>query len=152
MTLLLLLRAAGGSLILLSLFHMVLWRALHWSDEVEKLSPLNARVFAVHTFFIAFVLAALGLLSLLEPELLLAPSRLARLLLIGVVVFWLVRLALQVTVFDRAMRQGWTRSPVVRIGALFAWAAYVAIYGAALFSQFGPAGAPCSWGRGGGWQ
>src|SRR5450755_2812344 len=73
-----LLRAAGVSLIVLSLFHAVLWRALDWDQEVERLSPLNARVFLVHTFFIAFVLAALGLLSLIKPHLLLLPSELAR--------------------------------------------------------------------------
>jgi hypothetical protein len=45
------LRVAGGTLIVLSLFHAVLWRTLAWGDDTAKLSPLNARVFAVHTFF-----------------------------------------------------------------------------------------------------
>jgi hypothetical protein len=132
-----LLRVAGGSLLLLSLFHAVLWRTLGWGLEIERLSPLNARVFGVHTFFIAFVLGALGLLSLVRPELLLAPSELARLLLIGVVVFWIARLVIQPLVFDRVMRVGWTRSPLLRVGSNIAWLMYVAIYGAALFAQFG---------------
>src|SRR4051812_23097675 len=70
----LLLRMAGVSLIVLSLFHALLWRVLAWDREMGRLSPLNARVFAVHTFFIAFVLGALGLLSLTKPQLLLLPS------------------------------------------------------------------------------
>jgi hypothetical protein len=130
-----LLRAAGLGLIALSAFHAVLWRTLAWDKEIERLSPLNARVFAVHTFFIAFVLGALGLLSLLKPELLLAPSELARLLLSGVVVFWMVRLAIQPLVFDPVMRVGWTRSPFLRFGLNLVWLCYVAVYGAAFLAQ-----------------
>jgi hypothetical protein len=89
----------------------------------------------VHTFFIAFVLGALGLLSLVEPELLVAPSELARLLLTGIVVFWVARLAIQPLVFDPVMRLGWTQSLVVRVGASLVWATYVAVYGTALFGQ-----------------
>ena len=101
------------------------------------MSPFNARVFAVQTFFIAFVLLALGLLSLARPELLLVPSELARLLLSGVVVFWIARLLLQSLVFDRVMRDGWTGTALVRVGANLLWAAYALIYGAVLLRQFG---------------
>jgi len=137
LTLSLLLRAAGASLIVLSLLHAVLWRTLAWGRETERLSPLNARVFAVHTFFIAFVLGALGLLSLFEPELLLAPSELGRLLLMGIVAFWIVRLVIQPLVFDPVMRLGWTQSRLVRVGVSLLWAIYVAVYGAALLGQLG---------------
>jgi hypothetical protein len=136
MTLVLVLRVAGLSLIVLSLFHVVLWRTLDWGTDIEKLSPLTARVFVVHTFFIAFVLGALGLLSLSKPALLLTPSELARFLLMGVVAFWLARLVIQPLVFDPAMRSGWTRSPVLRIGANVLWVVYVGVYGAALLAQF----------------
>ena len=135
MTLALLLRAAGLSLVVLSVFHVVLWRALDWGREIELLSPLSARVFAVHTFFVAFVLCALGLLSLLAPGLLLTPSELARWLLCAIVLFWIARLVIQPLVFDRVMRSGWTRSPVLRVGVGLLWVAYVAVFGAALLRQ-----------------
>jgi hypothetical protein len=137
MTLDLLLRIAGGGLVVLSIFHAVLWRTLNWSSDSERMSPLNARVFFVHTFFIAFVLFALGVLSLGRPDLLLAPSELARLLLSGVVAFWIARLVIQPLIFDRAMRAvpGWAGSSAVRIGVNFVWLGYVAVYGAALLAQ-----------------
>jgi hypothetical protein len=131
------LRGAGLGLVVLSLFHVVLWRMLDWGREIERLSPLNARVFAVHTFFIAFVLFGLGLLSLLQPDLLLVPSALARWLLVGVVAFWLARLVIQPLVFDPAMVSGWTRSLPLRVAALLVWATFVAVYGAALLCQLG---------------
>lgn len=139
MNLALLLRLAGISLVVLSLFHAVLWRTLAWGKEIDRLSPLNARVFAVQTFFIAFVIGALGLLSLIRPDLLLVPSELARLLLMAIVAFWTARLVIQPLIFDRVMQLGWTRSPLVRVGATLVWLNYVAIYGAALLEQFGTA-------------
>jgi hypothetical protein len=135
MTLELALRLAGLSLVALSLFHAVLWRTLDWGLERAKLSPLTGSVFAVHTFFIAFVLLGLGWLSLARPELLLARSELARVLLWAVVLFWAARLAAQPLVFDRVMREGWTRHPIIRFGSNLIWLSYVAVYGAALLRQ-----------------
>lgn len=137
MSLVLLLRGAGASLIFLSILHAVLWRTLHWDSESERLSPLNARVFAVHTFFIAYVLLALGMLSLARPELLLERGELARVLLGGVVLFWVARLLLQPLVFDRVMRSGWTQSILLRVSVALLWATYVTIYGILLLRQFG---------------
>jgi phosphoglycerol transferase MdoB-like AlkP superfamily enzyme len=131
------LRLAGVSLLVLALLHAALWRTFRWGSEITRLSPINARVFVVHLIFIAFVLAALGLLSLLRPDLLLAKSDLARLLLYGIVAFWVVRLLFQPLVFDGALKEGWTSHPIVRIGANLLWAAYVAVYGAALLGQVG---------------
>jgi hypothetical protein len=131
------LRAAGLSLVVLSVFHVVLWRTLDWGREIARLSPLNARVFAVHTFFIAFVLLALGLLSLFRPDLLLARGELARWLLAAVVVFWLARLVIQPLVFDPAMVSGWMRARLLRVGVTVVWALYVVVYGVALLRQLG---------------
>ncbi len=131
----LLLQIAGASLVVLSIAHIPLWRALDWGPEIARLSPINARVFAVHTFFIAFILMALGLLSALKPHLLLLPSELARLLLEAIVLFWIARLAIQLVVFDRVMRNVWTRSLVIRVGACFVWLGYATIYGAVLMNQ-----------------
>ncbi len=49
--------------------------------------------------------------------------------------FWIARLAIQPLVFDRVMVTGWTKSPVLRIGATLLWVGYVAVYGAALRIQ-----------------
>ena len=138
MTLELLLRAAGASLVALALVHAALWRHLRWGEERGRLSPLNARVFAVHVFFIAFVLAALGALSLARPDLLLARSELARALLSATVLFWIVRLAIQPFVFDPVMPAPLRGLPA-RLLVSAVWAGYVAIYGLALMRRLGAA-------------
>jgi hypothetical protein len=131
----LLLRLSGASLLVLAVFHAALWRTFQWGSEIGRLSPINRRVFVVHLLFIAFVISALGLLSLVRPDLLLAQSDLARLLLYAIVAFWFVRLSLQPLVFDHALKEGWTARPLVRVGASALWATYVAVYGAALLRQ-----------------
>jgi len=130
-------RLTGLSLVVLALFHIVLWRSLNWGLEIVRLSPLNARVFAVHTFFIGFALMALGALSLARPHLLLAPSELARWVLVGTVAFWVIRLALQPLVFDKSMRVGWTSALWLRVSATALWLMYVLVYSAALLRQLG---------------
>jgi hypothetical protein len=129
------LQLVGASLVALSLFHMVLSRSLGWNHEAARLSPLNARIFMVHAFFVAFVLLGLGLLSLMRPDLLLVQSDLGRLLLGGILLFWVARLLAQLLVFDGVMRTGWTGSLVLRAGAMLLWAIYVLVYGAAFLNQ-----------------
>jgi hypothetical protein len=139
------LRAAGATLLVLALLHAFFWRTFEWGRAIERLPPMTARVFVVHTGFIVFVLAALGLLSLGWPHLLVDRSDLARLLLYAIVLFWITRLLLQPLVFDPTMTEGWARSPLVRAGASLAWAAYVVVYGAALLRQLGWADTVASW-------
>lgn len=129
------LRLIGASLLALAFFHVVLWRAFRWGEELPRLSPINARVFVVHTFFVTFVLVALGLLSLVRPDLLLARSDLARLLLGAIVTFWLARLLFQRLVFDRALVGGWTGHGLFRAGASLLWATYVVVYALAFLGQ-----------------
>ena len=94
------LRAVGASNVVLGLAHVVLWRLLAWTRETKLLSPLTARVFAVHTFFVAFVVVLLGALAAIHAELLVAPSALGRLVCGATAVFWLLRLLAQPFVFD----------------------------------------------------
>jgi hypothetical protein len=91
------------------------------------------------------VLAALGVLSLGWPRLLLIPGDLARLLLYAIVLFWIARRLLQPLIFDPTMTEGWASSPFVRASASLAWAAYVVVYGAALLRQLGVADTVVSW-------
>jgi hypothetical protein len=132
-----LLRLVGASHLALALGHVLLWRVFGWGRELERLSPLTARVFAVHTFFIAFVLAALGGLDLARPDLLLAPSELARLLLGAIVGFWLLRLLAQPLLFDPVLLLGSHHRVLVRAAATLLFAIYVAAYACAFTRQLG---------------
>jgi hypothetical protein len=125
----------GASQIALAAAHVVIWRAFGWSDELARISPLTGRVFAVHTFFIAFVLAALGALALGRPDLLEMRGELTRLLLAAAALFWTLRLFAQPIVFDPVLMLGsrW-RSPV-RLAATLLFTFYAANYALAFLRQ-----------------
>lgn len=131
------LRFVGATHIALAFVHVPLWRLFGWTEEIAPLSPLTRRVFAVHTFFIVFVLLALGALALGRPELLVARSELACLVLVAGVVFWLLRLLAQPIVFDPVLLHGSPLRWPVRVAASTLFALYVLAYAWALSRQLG---------------
>lgn len=135
-TLVLALRIVGLSHLVLGLAHIVLWRALRWGKECERLTPLTARVFFVHTFFIAFVLMALGAVALLRPDLLVVRSELARLVLGAAVAFWLLRLLAQPLIFDPVLLIGSPYRTPVRVAAVLGLSVTTAVYAWAFAAQF----------------
>ncbi len=88
------------------------------------MSPLNARVFWVHLFFVMFVLAAQGFLLLSRPDLLIAKSELARLVLGAFVVFFVLRLVAQPRVFDPVFAVGHPSRNALRLIASLGWVMY----------------------------
>jgi hypothetical protein len=133
-----LLQLVGASLLVLAVAHLPLWRIFAWRAEIAQLSPLTARVFVVHLAFIVLLLFGLGLLLLCRPELLVERSELARLLLYGLVVFWVARLVAQPFVFDPVLARGHRFRTPLRIVATLGWSFYVAVFVAALLHQVQP--------------
>jgi hypothetical protein len=106
MTLQLHVQIVGVLLLTLGLAHSFFSRYFGWEKELVSLSVLTRRVFGVHCFFIALILAMLGVCSLFYTDALLEPTPLSRVLLVGIVVFWLCRLAIQFLVYDSAVWKG----------------------------------------------
>jgi hypothetical protein len=129
------LRIAGATHIALGLAHAAFWRVFGWTAETARLSPLTARVFAAHTFFVAFLLVALGALALGRADLLVAPSELAQLVIGGSLVFWFLRLLAQPLVFDAALTDAPPWLQWLRAGAFALLPAYVAVYAWAFANQ-----------------
>jgi len=94
-TLSVLVRVAGMILILLAALHLPIGRHLKWREESARLSPANAAIFHVHTFFICFVLVMMGLPCLLEPSVLLEKSHAGAWLAWSFSAFWTTRLFVQ---------------------------------------------------------
>jgi hypothetical protein len=122
------LRIAGALQILLALLHLAFPKRFHWKEELAGLSLLNRQMFHVHTFFICLVLVLFGALSLLAPESLLEPSRLARLVLGGIATFWGIRLICQWFVYDRALWRGQAFNTVMHGVFTVLWLYLTAVY------------------------
>ncbi len=100
------LRIAGAGLLLLALLHFPIARRLGWGKDAAKMSRLNATVFHVHSFFICLVLVAMGLPCLIEPGVLLEPSRAAAWGAWSLCGFWSARLWCQWFVYKPAWWRG----------------------------------------------
>ena len=100
------LQFAGAVLLGLCLLHAAMPKRFSWAEELTRLSLLNRQIFWVHTFFIALMVGQMGVLFLFFPEMLLDRTPLARLVTIGLIVFWLARAFTQFFVYSPSLWRG----------------------------------------------
>jgi hypothetical protein len=120
-TLTLLLRVAGIGLILLAVLHVPIGRHLKWREEAPLMSPVNASIFRVHTFFICLVLVLMGLPCLLDPLVFLERSRAAIWLSSSFAVFWITRLYVQWFVYTADLWRGKKMETIVHAWFTVFW-------------------------------
>ena len=136
-TLSMLVRVAGATLILLAGLHVPVGRHLKWREERARLSPANAIIFLVHTFFICFVLVMMGLPCLLEPAVLLEKSRAGLWLAWSFSAFWTVRLFFQWFVFPKSLWHGKQMETIAHISFSILWLGLSALFTACGLWQMG---------------
>ncbi len=128
------LTVAGTILVGLGVVHIALPAVLGWRRELTGVSPLNREVSYVHCFFIGLACVLWGLLPLTAGRVLLQHGPVTRLVLIGAVIFWGCRLAIQLLVFNRHARESapWLALSLAGTGlwlyltTVWAWALCVA--------------------------
>ena len=133
------LRIVGGMLIVLALAHPLFGIHCDWKKDAAKLSPLNRQIFHVHTFFICLVLVLMGVLCLFYPHALLSPAPatlLGKLVLIGLTIFWGIRLLFQWFIYDRALWKGNRLNTTVHFVFTVIWIYFTLIFALALRQQF----------------
>ena len=106
------LQITGVLLIALGLAHGFFNRYFGWTAETQRLTLFTRQVFHVHCFFIAIVLILTGALSTFYADELLRPTPLSRVLLAGLAIFWILRLATQWLVYDSRI---WRGSPFLTV-------------------------------------
>ena len=105
---------------------------LKWRENLASLHPFLRRLFWVYGAFIALVIASFGVLTLLYADAMARGEGAARGLCGFIAVFWLVRLGVQLFVFDaRPFLTNW----FYRVGyqaLTLAFIGHVAVYGTAV--------------------
>jgi hypothetical protein len=132
------LKIVGVSLLLLAFAHAFFPRRFNWGEELGRLSLLNRQIFLVHCFFIALVLAMFGLLALVFTEALLERTALARIVLGGLLTFFLTRLVFQFFVYDTSLWKGDRFNTRAHAFFSFLWVYYAGVFGWALWNQLRP--------------
>jgi hypothetical protein len=89
------LRIVGVLMALLVVVNVCVPYRFHWRDELARLSLLNRQIFQAHSIFIVLTLGLFSALLLSSSEALLEPTRLSRAILIGLTIFWTLRMLMQ---------------------------------------------------------
>ena len=123
------LRAVGVGLILLAILHAFFPRRFGWRSDLANLTLLNRQIFYVHTLFIAATVAFFGILSIISADMLGAGGPLLIALMAGFSLFWLLRLVIQLFVFDRSLWKGQRLNTTIHIVFTILWTYLTSLYG-----------------------
>lgn len=130
------LRIIGGILIALALAHVYISRHLGWRADAARMSPLNRQIFFVHAIFICMVVGMMGVLTLLYTDTLTTPTPLARVVLIGLLVFWGARLVFQWFVYDWSHWRGHRFNTAMHLFFTCLWTYFVLTFALTLRLQY----------------
>ena len=128
------LRLAGAGLLLLALLHALFPRRFNWREGLAGLSLFDRQIFHVHTLFVAVTIGFFGVLSIVAAGELGAGGPLLRTLLGGFAAFWLLRLAVQLFVFDRSLWRGHRFNTAMHLLFTALWTYLAVLYGYAFWT------------------
>ena len=89
------LRIVGVVMASLVLVNLFVPSRFHWREEMERLSLVNRQIFQAHSVFLVLTLAMFSALLLTSSAALLEPTRLSRAILLGLTLFWGLRMLMQ---------------------------------------------------------
>jgi hypothetical protein len=129
------LRAVGVLMAALVVVNVVVPFRFHWREEMSRLSLLNRQVFQAHNFFIVLTLALFSVLLLTCSDALLEPTRLSRAILIGLTVFWALRMLMQWCFYSPRLWRGNTFNTVIHCVFSVLWIYVTGTCATALWSS-----------------
>ena len=128
------LRMVGVLMGLLAIANLFVPRRFNWREELSRVSLLNRQIFQAHTFFIVLFIVLMSALFLTCAEALLEPTRLSRAVLIGLTIFWGLRMLMQWFFYSPAVWRGSRLHTLLHGVFSLAWIYVTAVCGAALRS------------------
>jgi hypothetical protein len=106
----------------------------HWREEMARLSLLNRQIFEAHAVFLVLTLALFSALLLTCGEALLQPTRLSRAMLIGLTIFWLLRMVMQWAFYSPAIWRGHRFNTAMHYLFSAIWIYVSSVFAAALWT------------------
>lgn len=114
------LKIIGIFLIALALIHIIFPKYFNWKNELSSLSIINRQLFYVHSFFIALMVFLMGLLCLVSSHDLINTT-LGKQISIGLAIFWISRLLIQVFGYSSKLWRGKIFETMVHIVFSLFW-------------------------------
>ncbi len=129
------LRIAGVAMAALAVINLFVPRRFRWHDEMARLSLLNRQIFQAHSVFLILTLAMFSALLLTCGPALLEPTRLARAILIGLCVFWTLRMLMQWFFYSPEIWRGNQFFTVMHGVFSVTWVYFSAVFAAAAWNN-----------------
>jgi hypothetical protein len=129
------LRVVGVFMAALVVLNLFVPRHLGWREDLQRISLVNRQIFEVHAIFLVQTLALMSALLLTSADALLEPTRLARAVLVGLTLFWGLRMLMQWFYYSPATWRGQPFNTVMHVVFSVTWVYVTAVFGAALCSS-----------------
>ena len=127
------LHAGGLAMASLVVVNLFVPSRFHWRDEMSRLSLVNRQIFQVHTLFLVLILGLFSALLLSCASALLEPTRLSRAVLIGLTIFWALRMGVQWFFYSPELWRGDRFNTVVHYMFSALWVYLTGVFAAALW-------------------
>jgi len=110
----------GIILLLLALAHVIFPRYFKWHVELHNISLINRQMMYIHTFFIALILLLMSILCLTSANEL-VETRLGNKIALGLAIFWLARLLIQLFGYSAELWKGKRKETIIHIVFTLLW-------------------------------
>ena len=127
------LRLVGVLMAGLVVLNLFVPRRFRWREELSRVSPLNRQIFEVHAIFLVLTLGLISALLLTSADALLERTRLARAVLVGLTVFWGLRMLAQWFYYSPEVWRGNRLHTVMHVAFSAMWVYVTSVFGAALY-------------------
>jgi hypothetical protein len=127
------LRIVGLVMAALVVVNLFVPRRFRWREELARLSLVNRQIFQVHSVFLVLTLGMFSALLLTSSDALLEPSRLSRAVLLGLTIFWGLRMLMQWWFYSPAIWRGHRFNTVMHYVFSVTWVYVTTVFAAALW-------------------
>lgn len=110
----------GTLLVGLSMLHFIFPKYFKWDDELKNLSLINRQMMQVHSFFIAFTVFMMGVFCITSAHEIIS-TPLGKKISLGLGIFWLVRLMVQLFIYSSKNWRGKKFETSVHILFVLLW-------------------------------
>ena len=127
------LQAGGVVMAALVVVNLFVPSRFHWREEMSRLSLVNRQIFQVHSVFLVLTLGLFSALLLTCARALLQPTRLSRAVLMGLTIFWGLRMVMQWCFYSPALWRGDRFNTVVHYVFSAIWIYLTTVFALALW-------------------
>jgi hypothetical protein len=127
------LQAGGVVMAALVVVNLFVPSRFHWRDEMSRLSLVNRQIFQVHSVFLVLILGLFSALLLTCAPALLEATRLSRAVLIGLTIFWGLRMVMQWCFYSPELWRGHRFNTVVHYVFSAVWVYLTSVFAVALW-------------------